>query len=306
MRSDILRFYSRLPLTITGVRAFYLLLSFPLLAQPTFTITEAVKQGELIHIETTALDKLHATLVKPTGKTTVPLFPDGRGGMEGLLPVAVTDPLGLFDVVIAAEDNHPLHTAKVRVVNGKYPIQNISASTSMKQLTPLPGEMEAMRTLYTAVTPEKKFRTPFQLPVSECRNSPFGVLRYHNGKPSGNFHRGLDLRSPLGTPIHAPAAGTVKVAQMFRLHGGTVGIDHGQGVTSHYLHMSKIAAVEGQEVKPGDLLGYVGSTGFATGPHLHWGLYVHAVPTNPERFVQGLKYCYVPPPAAKKTTAKKK
>ncbi len=305
MRSDILKFYSRLPLTITGVKAFYLLLTIPLLGQPTFTITETVKQGELIHIETTASDKLYATLVKSAGKTTVPLFADGKGGMEGLLPVAVTDPVGLFDVVIASDDNQPLHTATVRVINGKYPIRNISASASMKQLTPLPGEMEAMRALYSSVTPERKFRTPFQLPVSECRNSPFGVLRYHNGKPSGNFHRGLDLRSPMGTPIHAPAAGTVKVAQMFRLHGGTVGIDHGQGVSSHYLHMSKIAAVEGQEVKAGDVLGYAGSTGFATGPHLHWGLYVHAVPTNPERFVQGLKYCYVPPPA-KKTTAKKK
>ncbi len=289
------------------MKAFYLLLTFPLLAQPTFTLTETVRQGELVHIETTASGKLHATLAKATGKTTVPLFPDGKGGMEGLLPVAVTDSVGLFDVVIATEDNRTLHTVKVHVVNGKYPIQNISASTSMKQLTPLPGEMEAMRALYTAVTPEKKFFTPFHLPVSECRNSPFGVLRYHNGKPSGNFHRGLDLRSPMGTPIHAPAAGTVRVAQMFRLHGGTVGIDHGQGVTSHYLHMSKIAAQEGQEVEPGDILGYVGSTGFATGPHLHWGLYVHSIPTNPERFVQGLKHCYVPPPpSAKKTKSRKK
>ena len=196
VRSDMLRFYSRL-LTIYSVKAFYFLLAIPLAAQPVFTVTETVKQGELIHIETTASGKLHAVL----GKTTIPLFPDGKGGLEGLLPVAVTDRIGLVEVTIGSEEDRILHTAKVRVINGNYPIQNISASTGMKQLTPLPGEMEAMRALYTAVTPEKKFRTPFQLPVSECRNSLFGVLRYHNGKPSGNFHRGLDLRSPMGTPV---------------------------------------------------------------------------------------------------------
>ena len=283
------------------MKLFYFLLTIPLLCQPVFRVTETVKQGELIHIEANTTNAVRAKM----GKLSVPLFADGNGGVQGLLPVAVTDPAGPVDVVLVAEGDRVLHTAKVQIVNAKYPIQNISASGNIKSLTPLPGEMEAMRALYSAVTPEKKFTAPFRLPVAECRNSPFGVLRYHNGKPSGNFHRGLDLRSPMGTPIHAPAAGTVKVAQMFRLHGGTVGIDHGQGVTSHYLHMSKIVAVEGQQIKAGDVMGYVGSTGFATGPHLHWGLYVHSVPTNPERFVEGLKYCYVAP-AAKKSAAKKK
>lgn len=289
-------------LTIELVRSLLWFIAIPLLAQFRFEIPEAVKQGEVIRIKTNANGKLHATL----GKTSVPLFPDGNGGMVGLLPIAVTDKTGVFDLVIRTENEPVLFTAKVNVQDGKYPIQNISASSSMKSLTPLPGEMEAMKALNTTVTPEKLYQTPFQLPTSECRNSPFGVLRYYNGKPSGNFHRGLDLRSPMGTPIHAPAAGTVKVAQMFRLHGGTVGLDHGQGVTSHYLHMSKVAAVEGQLVKAGDILGYVGSTGFATGPHLHWGLYVHSIPTNPERWVEGLRYCPTPAPVAKKTIAKKK
>ncbi len=284
-----------------SVKTLLLLLTIPLFAQPSFEISQTVKQGELIKIETSATGKLSAKM----GKTNVPLFPDEKGGMTGMLPVAVTDAIGVFDLIIS-EDGSPLHTVKVKVINGQYPIQNISASSNMKSLTPLPGEMEAMKALYSAVTSAKQWQGNFQLPVSECRNSPFGVLRYYNGKPSGNFHRGLDLRSPMGTPIHAPAAGTVMVAQMFRLHGGTVGIDHGQGVTSHYLHMSRISAKEGQQVKPGDILGYVGSTGFATGPHLHWGLYVHTIPTNPERWVKGLHHCPSAPTAAKKTAGKKK
>jgi murein DD-endopeptidase MepM/ murein hydrolase activator NlpD len=71
---------------------------------------------------------------------------------------------------------------------------------------------------------------------------------------------------------------------MFRLHGGTVGLDHGQGVTSSYIHLSKTAVKEGQVVKQGEVIGYVGSTGFSTAPHLHWGLYVHGSPVNPKQW----------------------
>ena len=75
------------------------------------------------------------------------------------------------------------------------------------------------------------------------------------------------------------------------MHGGTVGIDHGQGLTSHYLHMSKVLATEGQQIRQGDVIGEVGSTGFATGPHLHWGLYLFGVPVNARLWVPGLKAC---------------
>jgi murein DD-endopeptidase MepM/ murein hydrolase activator NlpD len=82
-------------------------------------------------------------------------------------------------------------------------------------------------------------------------------------------------------PIHTAAAGDVKLAGEFALHGGTVGIDHGQGLKSIYLHMSKVAAKEGDHVQAGDVIGYVGSTGRSTGAHLHWALYANGEPVNP-------------------------
>ena len=272
------------------------LFALPLLAQMPVRVT----QGEVIKLALPTPGPLKAKLADTP---EVPLFSQPTGGVAGLIPVAVTLKPGSYDFLILDAHGQTVNSSKVQVLDGKYPIQNIQASKGMKELTPLPGEMEAMRTLATTVTAEKQWQEPFLLPVTECRNSPFGVLRYHNGKPSGNYHRGLDLRAPLGRPIHAPAAGTIKVAQMFRLHGGTVGIDHGQGVTSHYLHMSKIVAVEGNRVQVGDLLGYSGATGFATGPHLHWGLYVFGVPTNPERWVKKVQHCA--PRASAKSTKKK-
>jgi murein DD-endopeptidase MepM/ murein hydrolase activator NlpD len=119
---------------------------------------------------------------------------------------------------------------------------------------------------------------------------PFGVQRLYNGKPSGTYHGGVDQRSPAGRPVRAAADGVVKIVQAWNIHGGTVGIDHGQGLESMYLHMSRFAAKEGAAVKKGDVIGYVGSTGRSTAPHLHWSLYANGVPVDPRQWVP-LKAC---------------
>jgi murein DD-endopeptidase MepM/ murein hydrolase activator NlpD len=87
-----------------------------------------------------------------------------------------------------------------------------------------------------------------------------------------------------------------------QLQGGTVGIDHGQGLESMYMHMSKVAATEGATVQKGDVIGYVGSTGRSTAPHLHWSLYANGVSVNPRQWVQ-LSSCYQ---ATKKTPRKRR
>jgi murein DD-endopeptidase MepM/ murein hydrolase activator NlpD len=94
----------------------------------------------------------------------------------------------------------------------------------------------------------------------------------------------------MGSPVHAVAAGVVRISQPFTLRGGTVALDHGQGLESIYLHMSRLEAKEGEHVKAGDVVGYVGSTGRSTGPHLHWTLYANGEPVNPRQWVR-LKAC---------------
>jgi murein DD-endopeptidase MepM/ murein hydrolase activator NlpD len=94
----------------------------------------------------------------------------------------------------------------------------------------------------------------------------------------------------------------VKIAQPFTVLGGTVAIDHGEGLETMYLHMSKIAVQPGAHVNKGDTIGYIGATGRATGPHLHWVVYVNGVPVNPRQWVT-LAACGAAPaktaPAAK-------
>jgi murein DD-endopeptidase MepM/ murein hydrolase activator NlpD len=117
------------------------------------------------------------------------------------------------------------------------------------------------------------------------------VERLHNGKSSGRYHAGIDHRAGAGTPIRAAGDGVVRMARMWRLPGGTVGIDHGQGVVTMYMHQARFAVKPGQPVKAGQVIGYVGMTGFATGPHLHWSLYVHGVPVNAAEWTSGMQTC---------------
>ena len=100
----------------------------------------------------------------------------------------------------------------------------------------------------------------------------FGNQRIYNGTPKSP-HSGMDIAAGTGTPIRAPAGGTVTLAQQdFYLTGGTVMIDHGHGIGSNFLHLSRLDVKVGDVVKQGDVIGAVGSTGRSTGPHLHWGM----------------------------------
>jgi murein DD-endopeptidase MepM/ murein hydrolase activator NlpD len=135
-------------------------------------------------------------------------------------------------------------------------------------------------------TPQKFWNGAFIRPSQGTVSTVFGVRRYYNGEFANDYyHRGVDYAAGTGSPVFAPAAGYVRlvgtVAQGFQLHGNTVGIDHGQGVVSIFIHLSRINVKEGDFVQPGQVIGAVGSTGVATGPHLHWGLYVNNEAIDP-------------------------
>ena len=116
------------------------------------------------------------------------------------------------------------------------------------------------------------FAQAFIWPVKGRISGRFGNQRVFNGTPKSP-HSGMDIAAGAGTPIRAPAGGTVTLAEKdFYLTGGTVMIDHGHGVSSNFLHMSRLDVKVGEVVKQGDVVGAVGSTGRSTGPHLHWGM----------------------------------
>lgn len=214
------------------------------------------------------------------------MFLQPGGESFGLMPVPVDQQPGDYNVELLDKGGMPFATASIRVVDAHFPRQNVLIGKGLAELKPSPGEVETVAAFRNSVSDVRYWSEPLVLPVRGCMTSRFGVQRYMNGKATGNFHAGLDQRSPSGTPVHAVDGGIVKIVREWNLHGRTVGVDHGQGLESIYLHMSKLAVSEGAKVKKGDVVGYVGSTGRSTAPHLHWSLYANGVPVNPLDWVQ--------------------
>ncbi|MHB1652409.1 MAG: murein hydrolase activator EnvC family protein [Desulfitobacteriaceae bacterium] len=114
-------------------------------------------------------------------------------------------------------------------------------------------------------------------------SSPFG-WRIHPITHKKSLHTGVDIPAPSGTPIHAAGAGVVIYTGYYGAYGNVVIIDHGGGYSSLYAHQSEVAATIGQQVKAGQIIGYVGSTGWSTGPHLHFEVRISGNPTDPLAF----------------------
>jgi murein DD-endopeptidase MepM/ murein hydrolase activator NlpD len=114
-----------------------------------------------------------------------------------------------------------------------------------------------------------------------------GVVTSEYGPRSGGFHPGIDISDPTGTPIHAAGPGQVIYAGWDGDYGNFVLIDHGGGIVTGYGHQSQIAVGQGEMVSQGQVIGYVGSTGNATGPHVHFEVRVNGSPENPRAYIPG-------------------
>ena len=126
---------------------------------------------------------------------------------------------------------------------------------------------------------------PSMWPVEGEITSGFGQ-RDDPFKGEGEFLKGVDIKAPMGTPIHAPGDGTVESAAMASGYGREVVLDHGHGVRTIYGHMSAMAVIAGQHVVRGQVIGYVGQSGRATCPHVHYEVRINNVPVNPHKYLR--------------------
>jgi hypothetical protein len=223
-----------------------------------------------------------------------PLFPDpaGRRGVwAGLVAVPLDTRPGKAELRFEWTESGTRRIEKIRfeVVAGRFGEETLKVDP--RHVRPSPEELERIRReqkrlneVYASGSRERLWRGGFQYPVPGEVNGPFGTRRLFNGELQSR-HTGVDFRAQEGDPVKSAGDGMVRLAEDLFYSGNAVIIDHGTGVFTSYSHLSRISVAVGQRVGAGEIVGRIGATGRATGPHLHWGLKVNSVSANPLLFL---------------------
>lgn len=229
------------------------------------------------------------------GERSFPLQPDGEG-LAGLVGVDLQTPPGSYPIQVRPGDASGVGETleiKLQVRAEQREVERLTLPPEMvtpkapEVLERIEREAELLQVIYRNSSGELP-GGPYQLPVDSPLGSPFGLRRILNGEPRSP-HSGVDFRSQQGTPIHAPTAGRVAWTGDLYYTGSTVVLDHGGGLVSIFAHLSEIAVEPGQTLQAGERLGAVGSSGRATGPHLHWSTRLGTARVDPLAVLAALR-----------------
>lgn len=172
----------------------------------------------------------------------------------------------------------PLHRQELMARKMRSFLEQVSTEVRLEEVR----QQELLRTLRD--NREVLAATPSIWPAEGFISSTFGG-RASPFTGKGEFHKGLDINNRPGTPIYAPARGTVIFSGSDGAYGISVMVQHGGGIATKYAHMQRAAVREGQAVRRGELIGYIGNTGRSTGPHLHYEVRLNGVCVNPMRYI---------------------
>jgi murein DD-endopeptidase MepM/ murein hydrolase activator NlpD len=220
-------------------------------------------------------------------------FYSERGIPRALVPVAASTEAGpaTLGVEIASRSGEQRIAIPITITARDYPPRHVYLDEAGRALVAREETLRDARLLLAAIRTESKSPQPGRLlPPVAATGSGFGAVRSYTGVAEvesrfdalqGERHRGLDYPVPVGTPVRAPAAGSVLLAGSLTLPGGTVAIDHGQGVMSVLLHLSQVAVRAGDSVESAASVGLSGDTGLTPEPVVEWRVYLHGVAVDP-------------------------
>lgn len=262
-------------------------------AEPTLEVrSRAVARGEILLVVVSGASATRPPTADFEGRALA-FFPAASTGtwlaFIGLDLDAPTGPATLRAELRDASGRAVRKAETLDVAPGRFPLAELSVA--QKFVTPAKSDLERaesesvrVHALYARGEQKRLFAGRFDPPIPGVATSRFGERRVFNGQPRAP-HSGMDLKAKKGTPVRAPAEGRVVLAEPLYFSGNTIILDHGLGITTLYAHLSRVLVKRGDEVKKGQLLGRVGATGRATGPHLHWALKFHEARVDPYSLV---------------------
>jgi murein DD-endopeptidase MepM/ murein hydrolase activator NlpD len=225
------------------------------------------------------------------GASTIPVVTEGRCSWA-LAPIEALAAPETRALTVTAGSTTLAFPAPIRA--GVFETQEIAGEVSdpiLSQVAKVNAEYARMTALFAGRsaggwTPRGRFITPLAAGVAYEFSSPFGSRRTYGSAAGLTAHAGEDYAAPPGTPVLAPAAGVVALAEPLFVRGNAVVLDHGHGVFTGYWHLETLGVKAGERVSPGQVIGAVGSTGLSTGPHLHWELRIAGVAVDPLQWVE--------------------
>lgn len=216
-----------------------------------------------------------------------PLFPLGPGRLRALIGLTAEAPAGRESVAVVKRRRllrDRKAEAAVTVAGRAFTPQKLTMPAARAGLTAAPGAKDAtarIRAVAAVDSPLQRWAGPLVMPAAGRVSASYGHPRTVNAQPWA-WHKGIDIAVPEGTVVGAPNAGKVVLAGTYPLQGGTVVIDHGQGLMSALFHLGDVLVSAGDEVAASSPVARVGGSGFSTGAHVHWGTYVHGAAVDPE------------------------
>ncbi|GCL44215.1 M23 family metallopeptidase [Dolichospermum planctonicum] len=276
---------NRVKILLGIITAIPMALGLPAKALEVQIMPKNPQLGDTISVLIEADDQ--KSLSNPTvtvGEKNYPAFEIAPRQYRSFIPTTPLEKAGVRTIKVFEEGQEQKLSVQVR--DRKFPVQRITLPPGKAGVGATEYELKRVAEFKALQTPEKYWNGVFLTPNAGRTSTRYGVRRYYNGVFANDYyHRGQDYAGAAGSSVTAPAAGRVAlvgtVSQGFRVHGNVIGIDHGQGVVSIFMHLSRINVQEGDFVKAGQKIGAVGSTGASTGPHLHWGLYVNGQSIDP-------------------------
>ncbi|MEX1031675.1 MAG: M23 family metallopeptidase [Paenibacillaceae bacterium] len=242
------------------------------ISEPLAIVPNEVQQGDAVLIRSQSEQTV------TWNKSTYPLLPFGLGYYT-LLPVPIDMKPGTYEV----------GGQTLTILNRSFDTQRIEVTEEQNAMRynseRIKQDQKKIDKARSDSEPTFLFNGPFIQPVAGRLTTSFGLKRYVNGVSSGS-HKAIDLANPTGTEIKATNAGKIVLAEELYLTGNSIYIDHGMGLFSQYAHMSKLLVKPGDKVDAGQVIGLVGTTGFSTGPHLHFTFWIHNVQANPFYFFE--------------------
>lgn len=248
------------------------------------------KQGEIIVVKVPVDDAAVLMQGKFLGRS-ISFFPDTRldepKGFVGLLGIDLQDDPGTHELTVELRTDGQSRTLRynVAVVKGKFHVEHLTlpkdkVDLDEKSLARWKVEQEQVKEALATDSQGRLWQPGFVEPVNGKRTGIFGSVRIMNGQ-ARNPHNGEDIGAPLGTAVAATNDGVVRLTVDHIFSGKGVFLDHGLGFYSMYFHLAEVLVKDGDHVKAGQIVGKVGTTGRATGPHLHWGVKLNGARVNP-------------------------